>query len=96
MSQRRSKPVAIVTAREIPAKPAVRSRAARNPIRPSGAAGTQSATGRQGYLQWAAFMAGAHDADLGFGAYFAAVEPSSAGMIEYTWTPSRRVAPKAL
>jgi hypothetical protein len=101
MSQRRSEPVASVTARgrqgahgrQVPAKPAVdaRSRAARNRIRPvgpatpEGPADTQSAAGPAGYLQWAAFM-GTPTGDSGFGAYFAGEEPIGA----YTWTPSRR------
>jgi hypothetical protein len=100
MSQRRSKPVATVTARgrqgapsrQVPAKPAVdtRGRAARNRIRPvgpatpEGPADAQTAAG-PGYLQWAAFM-GAPSGDAGFGAYFAGEETIGA----YTWTPSRR------
>jgi hypothetical protein len=99
MSQRRSEPVASVTARgrqaapgrQVPAKPVVdaRSRAARNRIRPvgpatpEGAADTQSAAGPD-YLQWAAFSA--PNGEFGFGAYFAGEEPIGA----YTWTPSRR------
>jgi len=57
----------------------------------------QSAACVQGYMQWAAFMAGTPDGDFGFGAYFAGDESSRANnaqsspeIIEYTWTPARR------
>jgi hypothetical protein len=101
MSQRPSKLVAKAAAsgrrdapggrREVPAKPIAPNRTARahiHPAGPEGSAGTQSATGAHSYLQWAAFMAGAQSGDFGFGAYF--VDEASAGMVNYTWTPSGR------
>jgi len=61
------------------------------------AADQQSAACVQGYMQWAAFMAGTPDGDFGFGAYFAGDESSRANstqsspeITEYTWTPARR------
>jgi hypothetical protein len=87
--------------REVAAAPAadLRSRTAGGKFRPfaQGHAAEQSATCLQSYLQWAGFMSGAQDGNFGFGAYFADDKPSdandapsSAWMIEYTWTPSRR------
>jgi hypothetical protein len=49
-------------------------------------AGTQSATDRQSYLQWAGFMAGSPNGD--FGAYF--VDQETSRTIRYTWTPKAK------
>jgi len=89
-----------------PTKPSVdiRGRPPRGRLRPlaqlgpaESSANAQSVTGRQSYLQWAAFMAGAPNGDFGFGTYFLDQETgtvdgaqSGAGTIRYTWTPARR------
>ena len=78
---------------QAPTKPAIdiRSRTPRARLRPLAqpgpaevAANTRGATGPQGYLQWAGFMAGAPNAD--FGAYF--VDLETGGTIQCTWTPA--------
>ncbi len=95
MSQGGNKQAAKVAAR---GRQRTRGRAVRaGPVRsfrPFARPQADDATCLPSYLEWAAFMAGTRDGDIGFGVYFTderdfadKAQPESS-MTEYTWTPA--------